>query len=68
MKKTFYIMAALCISVIHAFFLNAWLSKNDSEVNRITLEKNVSPDSLDVHKLLPVMEEEQMNIAKYIDN
>jgi|GEM_PF-6606971 len=61
-------MAALCISVIHAFFLNAWLSKNDSEVNRITLEKNVSPDSLDVHKLLPVMEEEQMNIAKYIDN
>ena len=61
-------MTALCISVIHAFFLNAWLSENKSEEDRVTLEKSISSDSLAFHKLLPAMEKGQMSIAKSIDN
>lgn len=61
-------MTALCISVIHAFFLNVWLSKTDSKVNQITLEKNIDQDSLAIHKILPALGKEQMNIAKSVDN
>jgi len=68
LKKTFYIITALCISVIHAFFLNAWLSENKSEANKVTLEKSASPDSLAFHKLLPAMGKGQMNTAKSINN
>ncbi|WP_041537049.1 hypothetical protein [Pseudopedobacter saltans] len=68
MKKTFYIVAALCISVFHAFFLDAWLSKSNLETDKITVEHKMLKDSLASGKIFPVNENSHENIAKSISN